>query len=57
MLTAIRGMADVVGELFRFMWARRLWWLTPLVVVLLLFGVLVVLGSVAGVGPFVYTLF
>ncbi len=53
----LRGLAGTVGELFRFLWGRKLWWLIPMVTVLLAFGVLIVLGSVAGVGPFIYTLF
>lgn len=56
-MVALRGILGTVGELFRFLWARRLWWLVPMVVMLLLFAVLIVLGSVAGVGPFIYTLF
>jgi hypothetical protein len=53
----IRGLVATIGELFRFMWGRSLWWLIPMVAVLLVFGVLIALGSVAGVGPFIYTLF
>ncbi len=53
----LRPMVSTVGELMRFLWSQKLWWLTPMVVMLLLFAVLIVLGSVSGVGPFVYTLF
>jgi hypothetical protein len=53
----IRGLAATISELFQFLWSRKLWWLTPMLAVLLVFGVLIVLGSVAGVGPFIYTLF
>lgn len=34
-----------------------MWWLLPIVVVLLVFGILIVVGSATGVGPFIYTLF
>lgn len=47
----------VVGELLRALWRRRLWWLIPMMVVLLLFGLLVIFASTSGVGPFIYTLF
>ena len=47
----------VVGELLRFLWQRKLWWLIPMVVVLLLFALLVVFASTSGIGPFIYTLF
>lgn len=53
----VRGIVGTLCELFRFLWARRLWWLTPMILVLLLFVALIVLGSAAGVGPFIYTLF
>lgn len=56
-MLALRGMITTLGELFRFLWRRRLWWLVPMVVVLLIFAALIVLGSAAGVGPFIYTLF
>ena len=47
----------VVGELLRFLWQRKLWWLIPMVVVLMLFALLVVFASTSGIGPFIYTLF
>lgn len=47
----------VVGELLRFLWQRKLWWLIPMVFVLLLFALLVVFASTSGIGPFIYTLF
>jgi hypothetical protein len=56
-MTSIQGIVSTLRELFMFMWKRRLWWLVPMVVVLLLFAVLIVLGSVSGVTPFIYTLF
>ena len=47
----------IVGELLNFMWKRKLWWLIPMVAVLLLFGLLLIFASASGVGPFIYTLF
>lgn len=47
----------VVGELLAFLWRERLWWMIPILVVLVLVGVLVVLGSSPAVAPFVYVLF
>ena len=48
---------DVVRELLTFLWKRKLWWLIPMVAVLLLFGLLLIFASASGVGPFIYTLF
>ena len=47
----------VVGEVFAFLWERKLWWLLPMVMVLLLFGLLLVFANASGVAPFIYTLF
>lgn len=47
----------VVGELFSFLWQRKLWWLIPMISVLVVFGLLLVFASASGIGPFIYTLF
>ena len=48
---------SIVGQLLNFLWQRKLWWLIPMVVVLLVFGLLLVFASASGIGPFIYTLF
>jgi len=56
----IKGMitnTGVAGEVIQFLWARKLWWLIPMVTVLLLFGLLLIFASSSGVAPFIYTLF
>lgn len=60
MKSFIRSMTsnvDVVRELLAFLWKRKLWWLIPMVTVLLVFGLLLIFASASGVGPFIYTLF
>ena len=47
----------VFGEILIFLWKRKLWWMIPMVVVLLSFGMLLMFASASGVGPFIYTLF
>jgi len=47
----------VVRELLSFLWARKLWWLIPMVTVLLLFGLMLIFASTSGLAPFIYTLF
>lgn len=47
----------VAGELLAFLWQRKLWWLIPMVTLLLVFGLLLVFASTSGLGPFIYTLF
>jgi len=56
-LRNVAGGAGTVGELFQFLWARRLYWLIPFVAVLLVVAVLLIIGQVTGVAPFIYTLF
>ena len=46
----------IVSEFRTFLWERKLFWMTPIVVVLLLLAVLVALGGTAA-APFIYTLF
>jgi hypothetical protein len=56
----VRGMVanlGTVGEILVFLWQRKLWWLIPMVVVLLLFGLLMIFASSSGLGPFIYSLF
>ena len=47
----------VAVEILRALWARKLWWLIPMVSVLLILGLLLIFGTASGVGPFIYTLF
>ncbi len=47
----------VVGEIFSFLWKRKLWWLMPMIFILVGLGVLLVFGQATGVGPFIYALF
>lgn len=45
------------GELLQFLWKAKLWFLIPMVAVLLVFGLLLIFAQATGVAPFVYTLF
>jgi hypothetical protein len=56
-LRNVAGGAGTVGELLSFLWRRKRFWLIPFVGMLLLVGVLVLVGEVTGVAPFIYTLF
>ena len=47
----------IMGELLQFLWQQKLWWLIPMVVVLLGFGLLLVLAQGSAIAPFIYTLF
>ena len=51
-----RQRAGFVAEFLYFLKTSKKWWLLPIVVVLVVFGVLVFLSGTAA-APFIYTLF
>ncbi|HPD65353.1 MAG TPA: DUF5989 family protein [Bacteroidia bacterium] len=46
-----------IQELWAFVKKRKKYWLLPLIIVLLLFGILIVITSGSAIAPFIYTLF
>ena len=57
---AIRGAArrlGIMGELMRFLWGRKLWWMMPMVLLLLAMGILMIFAQSTAIAPFIYTLF
>jgi hypothetical protein len=48
---------EFLKDLWGFMRARKKYWLLPVIVFLVLFGVLIVLTSGSALAPFIYTLF
>lgn len=54
----IGSRVSVINELFNYLWKRKLYWLIPMVILLMTIGMLLVLASVASpISPFIYTLF
>jgi hypothetical protein len=49
--------SDVVRELWAFLKEERKYWLAPIVLVMVLFGLLLVFAQSSAVAPFIYTLF
>jgi len=47
----------IFRELLVFLWHRKLWWMIPMIVVLILFGLLLIFTQSSAVAPFIYTLF
>lgn len=47
----------IFGELLVFLWRRKLWWMIPMIVILVLFGLLLIFTQSSAVAPFIYTLF
>jgi hypothetical protein len=48
---------SLLGELWDFLKVRKAWWLTPIIIVLVLIGVLIVFSHSSAVSPFIYALF
>ena len=47
----------IIREFWEFLKVRKKWWLTPIVVMLVLLGALIVLTEGSAIAPFIYTLF
>ena len=54
----VKGTAGggILGEFWEFLRTNKKWWLLPILVVVVLFGLLVLLAA-TGAAPFIYTLF
>ena len=51
------GKVRVLKEFWEFLGQQKKFWLAPIVVVLLLFGLLILFAQSSAVAPFIYTLF
>jgi len=56
-MSSVAVRLGILGELLGFLWQRKLWWLIPMIVVLVLVGVLLIFAQGSAVAPFIYTLF
>jgi len=54
---ADQGRGGFFRDLWGFMKQNKKWWLLPLLLTLLAFGLLILLSSGSGLTPFIYTLF
>ncbi len=48
---------DIISDMWQFMKERKKFWLSPVIIVLLLLGILIVFGGSSAIAPFIYTLF
>lgn len=48
---------EFLKDIWLFIKERKVFWLTPIILVLLLLGLLIVFGGGSAVAPFIYTLF
>ena len=48
---------DLLKEFWLFLKVRKKWWLSPIILVLILLGALIVFTEGSAIAPFIYTLF
>jgi uncharacterized membrane protein len=53
----VMGRLRITSELLQFFWERKLWWLMPMLLLLLVFGFLIIFAQSSAIAPFIYTLF
>lgn len=53
----IKRRAQIVQELFQFLWGQKLWWMIPMMALLMFFAVLLIFAQSTALAPFIYTLF
>jgi hypothetical protein len=46
---------SLFGDLWRFMGKRKKWWLLPMIVVIVAFGLLMIFAQTSPLAPFIYT--
>jgi len=48
---------SIIREIWQFLRVRKKWWLTPIVVFLVLLGALIIMAKGSALAPFIYAIF
>lgn len=48
---------EFIKELWAFLRTRKKYWMIPLLIILLLFGILIIYAGGSALAPFIYTIF
>ena len=51
------GNKSLLAETWDFLKVRKAWWLTPIILMLILVGALIIFGQSSALSPFIYALF
>lgn len=51
------GKLQILAELWQFLRHRKIYWLLPLIITLLIFGLFIVFTESTAVAPFIYAIF
>lgn len=55
-IQSVKNRLSTFGRLLSFLWSNKMWWMIPMIVVLVLFFVLLIAAQSTPLGPFIYTL-
>ena len=56
-LKKIAARFSILKELFSFLWANKLWWMMPIIIIFVLLGLVIWLTQSSAVVPYIYALF
>ena len=56
-LKNLKSKFSIFKELWEFMRVRKVWWLGPIIALLILLGLLIVFAEGSALSPFIYALF
>jgi len=48
---------NLIVEIWNFLKERKMWWLLPIIIMLLVTGILIIVGQSSAISPFIYALF
>lgn len=52
--TKIVQSGSIIKSFFKFLWKRKLYWLIPLMIILMIFAILLIFAEASGLGPLIY---
>jgi Family of unknown function (DUF5989) len=55
-LARVGQRASTIGELFAFIWERKLWWMIPIIAILVLLSIIIALAHTSAAAPWMYPL-
>jgi len=53
----LKNKLSIFEELWEFMKVRKVWWLSPIIILLVLLGLLIIFAEGSALSPFIYALF
>jgi len=56
-INTVKVRTGTVQGLFKFLIRRKMWWLVPMILFLVVGFIIIILAQSSPIGPFIYTLF